>query len=355
MHPSWFPNSKIHKSLDFVFDSVQNDFDEQAALFSGIDQTYTQLTGGKFEGRLFSADLGPVAIYIEYCNQAIEKEISTSPNEFSFSLALEGQSPSSTYGVMESTDLVYVLPPSGRAVTISPPNGIVMVITADCDALLESGLLLKDVAQRLAELDKQGEFLKSPRLAERLRSDAFSALEAAPQAKSPEMRAKVAELMIFALATAFTVEWLKLDDLMTFQRTAAYERYLQTRSLLRGGPRAMDKSTGEHAESLGSKRSIELAFSKLVSMGPLKYSRVARLHNARRKLMDKQRLTKNIGDIAAEEGFWDWSKFSTYYQKQFGELPSDTRGRIASGRSRTLRKAQNSVALSERLPSLATG
>ena len=83
---------------------------------------------------------------------------------------------------------------------------------------------------------------------------------------------------------------------------------------------------------LGSQRSLEKAFSDFAFMGPLAYLRVARLHNARRKLLDPGRTDQSIGDIAAEEGFWDWSRFTSYYRRQFGELPSRTRERVSDTR-----------------------
>ncbi|WP_422038640.1 helix-turn-helix domain-containing protein [Roseibium sp.] len=55
------------------------------------------------------------------------------------------------------------------------------------------------------------------------------------------------------------------------------------------------------------------------------YLRVLRLNRARRKVGDRAFSGQSIGDIAAEEGFWDWSRFTNYYRRQFGELPSETR------------------------------
>lgn len=324
-----FPIEMFDKSLDFAFESVHSDFDQQAASYSGIDFTYTQLTEGKFEGRLFSADLGDTAIYIESCNQAIEREIKLSDDKFSFLVVLEGQSPALKYGVMESQEVVYILPPSGEAVTISPPNGVTLVTTIDRDALLENGLLLSDAADWLTGLDKQGEFIKSKALADRLRSEATLALETASEGETLRMRGKAAELMIHGFAAAVTLEWLKPQKYETFKPTPAYERYRQLRDYLRSEQLVTAKDERAPKCSAGSKRSVELAFSELVSMGPRTYARVARLHNARRRLLDKKTLSRSIGDIAAEEGFWDWSKFSTYYRRQFGELPSDTRYRLA--------------------------
>ena len=325
---AWFPAKKIGRRAGFVLDSTHSDFDEQAAHFPNVEMTYTQLSEGKFEGRLFSVDLGKVSIYIESCNQVIEKEVTLTPNQFALAVLLDDSTQSPKYGVMRSNEIVHILPPGGESVTIAPSNSVIMFMTIDREALAENNLLLTDASDWLRNLDKQGEFINSLRFANRLRSEVALALEAVEKAKTPESRAKIAEMIMFAVATTFTLEWLKPNTPKTFDRTMAYERYRYLLDLLRGRNRTNGKIDGSALELGGSKRSIELAFSELVSMGPLTYSRVARLHNARRKLMDRSRLVKNIGDIAAEEGFWDWSKFSTYYRRQFGELPSHTRDRL---------------------------
>ena len=62
-----------------------------------------------------------------------------------------------------------------------------------------------------------------------------------------------------------------------------------------------------------------------------------RLHNVRSKLLDPSRLLVSIGDIAAEEGFWDGGRFAAYYRRQFSELPSVTRERLATQAPATVR------------------
>ena len=70
--------------------------------------------------------------------------------------------------------------------------------------------------------------------------------------------------------------------------------------------------------------------SEHVNMGPRSYARIVRLHNARRKLREERYFDESIGNIAAQEGFWDWSRFTAYYSKHFGELPSATRRKAMS-------------------------
>lgn len=80
-----------------------------------------------------------------------------------------------------------------------------------------------------------------------------------------------------------------------------------------------------------SPRSIQLAFAERIRMTPLAYFRAIRLHRARNALLTGAGgRSATIGDIAAAHGFWNWSRFTQLYRRQFDEAPSDTRVRAAA-------------------------
>ena len=333
MNSAWFPNRKLAQTRRFMFDSVQEELNQQAGLFDGFDVLYTQLSSGKFKGRVSSAHLGQISIYVELSNQAIEKQIKVSPNDFAFFLLLDDKDASYSYGIPKSKDWVHIVPPNGETILVCPADTVVLLFAINRQALLYNEGLMAEASHWLTNLEERGEYLKSKDLADRLRTNMLSALDSAGQAKTPRARTTINQATVFTVAYALSMEWLKQDSFSVHQRTAAFERYQQARKLLLDKLlldelRSPDsKQTGALAE-LGSRRSIELAFAKHVFMGPLAYHRVVRLHNVRRKLMEKRSRDRNIGDLASEEGFWDWSKFSIYYRKQFGELPSETRKRL---------------------------
>ena len=333
MNSPWFPDRKLPQAKRFMFDSVQEEPALQAGLFDGFDVNYTQLSTGKFQGRVSSAHLGQISIYVEYTNRSIEKQIKVSPNEFAFFLLLDGKDPTYSYGVSKPEDWVHVVPPNGETILVCPENTVVLMFAVNRNALIYNEGLMAEASHWLINLEERGEYLKSKDLHERLRTNILSARDSAGQAKTPRARATINQATIFTIAYALTMEWLKQDSFTVHQRTAAFERYQQARKLLLeelllDELRSTEKNESGALAELGSRRSIELAFAKHVFMGPLAYHRVVRLHSVRRKLMEKGRQDQNIGDIASEEGFWDWSKFSIYYRKQFGELPSQTRKRL---------------------------
>ncbi|MCR9137019.1 MAG: helix-turn-helix domain-containing protein [Alphaproteobacteria bacterium] len=326
----WFPPDEICNSQTFIFNSTHHDLQEQAAIYEGIDLRYTQLSAGAFRGRMLHAALGDVAINIEYCNQSLEKDIHLSPNDYSFCLTLDDPVPFSVYGVDKSRDWIHVIPPDGESFVITPKDGTIMVLTIRHDALLECAGLLPEVNDWFRKLNKRGDFVKSPQLTSQLKAVALLALESATAVKHAKHRTTIDRGILLNFATAFTLEWLKQNDLSTFRSTPAFERFHQVRRALIDDIHSISKDGLSTLENMGSRRSIEQAFSENLHMGPLRYTRLVRLHRVREKLLDESRLDANIGDIAAEDGFWDWSRFSIHYRKQFGELPSETRCRAAS-------------------------
>ncbi|WP_421983954.1 helix-turn-helix domain-containing protein [Roseibium sp.] len=146
----------------------------------------------------------------------------------------------------------------------------------------------------------------------------------------PEIRKLVDNAFLLGLAVGLNFEWLRQNSYATLKPSRARKRFMQARQLLLSAQEDLAPSYRSSLKELGSPRVFEQAFSSQVQMGPLTYSRVVRLNNARRKLLNADHAGVSIGDIAAEEGFWDWSRFTSHYRRQFGELPSDTRHRPSS-------------------------
>ncbi len=335
MNAQWFPSLSSFIASSHVSDSIQVDFDKQADLFKGPFMKYTQLSPGNFKGRLLYAELGPIMVHIEFCNQTIEAQLKAPPNAYIFCIVLEEAGPFSFDGTVQEKHWVYVVPPNGETTTISPANGTRLFFSLNRMAIAEHEDLADEAFEWLTSLETHGAYVKSTYLADRLRSHVLSALEVAAEAKSEETMAVIAQSTVFTIAYSLTMAWMKRDAFSDFQRTATFERYQRARKLLldrllQDEIRAAEEDNLSSLGDLGSRRSVELAFSKNVAMGPLAYYRVIRLHRVRRKLMERERLGQNIGDIASEEGFLDWSRFSVNYYRQFGERPSDTRRRLRS-------------------------
>ena len=65
-------------------------------------------------------------------------------------------------------------------------------------------------------------------------------------------------------------------------------------------------------------------FRKYYNISPLAYLRWKRLEAVRRALLDAEPKITSVTDIATRWGFFHLGRFAQYYQKHFGELPSET-------------------------------
>ncbi|WP_421983956.1 helix-turn-helix domain-containing protein [Roseibium sp.] len=327
MLANWFPATEFTDKHDFIHNEEYFDCDEQAIRF-GNRSGYVQLGAGPFSGRLFSADVGDVSIYVEYSNQPLEKEVLISPDHFSFVTAISRSEPDVAFGgVTKSTDWLQVAAPGGEHVALVPSECVLVLARIEKSRLLSHSALLPEVADWLHSLPKHPVFVNSPWLARRFRADVQVVLECVISGGGGICRAAADKAFVCALVNSFNMELLRQNTIATHKISRARERFLLARKLLLEAHEDVTEHFRLASRKLGSQRLVEQAFSNQVNMGPLSYSRVMRLHNARRKLLDKAFVEENIGDIAAEEGFWDWSRFTSYYRRQFNELPSETRMR----------------------------
>lgn len=74
-----------------------------------------------------------------------------------------------------------------------------------------------------------------------------------------------------------------------------------------------------------SRRTLQSSFQLVSSMRPVEYLRTLRLNAVRRRLMSTTAKAVNVGEVAAEQGFYHLSHFSARYRELFGESPSETR------------------------------
>ena len=322
----WFPKCTFSAKKGALLDNVFKDFDQQAEQLVGHDQTYMQLTRGKFRGRFLSAILGgDVAIHMEYCNQALEQHVSGPPDFLTFGVLLSDKEVFSINGSAITFDDVFVVPTTGDLHVISPLNGAIMAIAVRRDTLLAHSGLSPIAANWLADLNGTVGNLRMPRLANRLREDAIAALESASDTCATTPAVMIGQALVASIASNLSLGWNTGAANAKVDLTAAFDRFQSCRQWLNEAP-AQRVDLDEVAKQMqNSKRSIEQAFSQTVSMGPLTYLRLCRLHEVRRKLANPVANTQTIGDIAADHGFWDWSRFSQNYRQHFGELPSATR------------------------------
>lgn len=88
-----------------------------------------------------------------------------------------------------------------------------------------------------------------------------------------------------------------------------------------------DISTAELAARAGvTARALQLAFRDAVGMSPSAYVRSVRLDRVRDELSSGRAVS--VSDAAMRWGFFHLGRFARHYRERFGELPSETAGRV---------------------------
>ena len=333
MKSVWFPDRQLIPPSAHLIDEVFGDLEQQGELFSGQEGNAAQLTPGQYDGRLLSVALGGVHMLTDYSAQSVLVSAFTPPNVFQFSVVLEEYGGFSSFGLQQTLRTVNVRPPGGQAELVHGAGGTMMILNVDQDGLFSNSVLTPDVVDWLRELPAQGAMIHSKLLADRLARLHGDVVETAAGCTSQNQLDYLAQVVVLQLCSSLALVWETDANIGMVRPTIKYDRFRLFRDalheMIRNGHQSLDQNIqlGGFSE-LGSKRSIEQAFKSSVGMGPLQYWRLIRLHNVRRKLLQYELIHQTIGDIAAEEGFWDQSKFGRYYRRAFGERPSETRKRL---------------------------
>lgn len=314
--------------FDAVFQGLEQSDLEKFALSCPDTARIVQLSAGHFAGRLLDLKFPGISICIEWCNQTIEKEVHLDNDNLTFSMCFDTRHPDLAYnGATKEKDWVHLQTSGYNSVLIFPADSTQLTVKIGKDTFREYSDILPEVTDWLSGSNAHCGFVKTSFFANRLREVCRAALEASQLPESVARRQAFGDSLRASLATGLTFEWLTNRAFFTYQKPRALELFRAVRTALLKHDGEAEFLNSHQLFRLGSRRSIEKAFAELINMGPVKYSRIVRLNNSRKKLHDEAYASVSIGDIAAEEGFWDWSRFTAYYRKQFGELPSETRSR----------------------------
>ena len=79
---------------------------------------------------------------------------------------------------------------------------------------------------------------------------------------------------------------------------------------------------------------LERLFRTELQMTPTAYIRARRLAAVRSELLDGDPMQRRVCDVAMDYGFNHLGRFSAWYRRQFGELPSETLTRPGGRRAR---------------------
>lgn len=320
-----FPPKHLIETSPFLDLKSIVEVEQAAELYPG-NTVRAQLDAGRFSGSTLTADLGALSYVINTGNLAYETEYQAPPDVFAFSFIFEQRAPSINYGLEMGLGDVLIMPPNTFMHATSPGQSVFGLVLADPHTLLSSPDLSPEVADWLEGMEGRGAVIHAPGLAERLRMDVNAIVDSAGRPAPAVERAALELIAHQSLVTALSMAFVSKRGSTGTRQSKTFDTFWKIRAAV------LEEHFGKSPDLVASlpdvalsSRSIYSVLKKTVGLGPQKYARTLRLNRARRILRDPGRQSDTIGDIAAEQGFWDWSRFTEYYRKQFGEPPSQTR------------------------------
>ncbi|MCZ2290612.1 MAG: helix-turn-helix domain-containing protein [Burkholderiales bacterium] len=311
-------------AADYAYTRTANhDADEAAQRLHAWDQTYRQLTPGRFEGLTTDFWFEPMQLFRERSNRRIHQAGRSWSGSVTFGILLSIDGPVRFCGQAMDLDSMMMLSGTDELDLVTSPMLDIVGI-----AIPQDRLTWLDASGRGAgERGPMNRLLRlRPAAAARLREvmqSIFDTIEADPSRLSAAaVREQVRDDVIDALAAA---TWQGVVE------AAPGRRHLNRRSVVQRATEHVLAHRGEpvSVEQLCecvkvSRRSLQYAFEHTLGISPLEYLRVARLHGVRRELKSTPRGTASIQDVAARWGFWHLGHFTTHYRQLFGCRPSET-------------------------------
>lgn len=314
----------------FFFERSAHEVDEQAALLTGWDQSYAQMSSGTFTGTLAQARLEDTGLFVEFTARRLCQSGSLPADRIAIGVPMAMSGVSVFCGAKSHAAAVHVF--SGRqGFEFYSPERLVMAgFVVPREAL--SGMLSPDEDELVTPALNHAHLMTIPNVRiEAMRAFAaqvFDALRESPGLlDEPAARQSLASAVQSNLATMIVGDGghgarQQLDPSRRWHVIAAAREILTSRP-------HQPVAVGELCRRLNlSRRSLQYCFEEELGLSPVVFLRALRLNGVRRAL----RSADSVTDAATQWGFWHFGHFSNDYKELFGELPSQTlrRHRVAA-------------------------
>ena len=302
-----------------------------AASICEWNQTYNQITPGVLHSSLMQISTQNLHVFREYLNQRVVQRGQAPKVKLCFAIPTVLPGAARIQGRKVPDHSVFMLQRGEEFVFHMPMNADMLALTFDYDAF-EGVLAASMPSGSLESLFKQPVIeVPADRLAEirhRLLS-LFSHAVANPHLLSTPAAQKMLEhSMVAAL-----IELINDPGCDKHQRLSS-----STQSFIVDKCHQIALSSGDMPVTVldlcgrlrTSPRTIQNSFQAVTQTTPVDYLRSIRLNAVRRQLLATSAIDLNVGQAAANWGFFHLSHFATCYKSLFGELPSQTRRAVAS-------------------------
>ncbi|MCU0869592.1 MAG: helix-turn-helix domain-containing protein [Burkholderiales bacterium] len=305
-------------------DRTCRDADEHAASLREWDQTYDQISAGRFDGQVTDAWMGDVQVFRERTAPVTEQQGRSWPGACTLAVVMHAEADATFCGQALAPTDAAVFGAGGEFSLITPRRFDLVGIALPARLLRTHAARTGDTALATVA-DVRAQVLRDPVALAPMRTcarDWFDALAADPSlVHQPAVHASLVSSVLGVLTSvAEPAGGPTTASLLPDARKRLVER---ARAQIAARPDAPMTVAELCAEVGVSRRTLQYSFQQVLGVNPVQYLRAVRLNGVRRALKAAGGSAR-IGDIAARWGFWHLSQFSADYRRMFGELPSDT-------------------------------
>ncbi|MHA3903614.1 helix-turn-helix domain-containing protein [Castellaniella sp. WN] len=301
---------------------VAHDAEDHAHNLSQWEQSYSQFSPGRFEGRLTELWLPGMQIFQESANQALRQSCAAWPDALWFGLPAPGAAASRLDAQPIENDTL-LFRQGGREFELSTPEhyGIYGIVVGK--ALLDEHFPYAD-ALRLP--DHGGTLRVPPELFQAIFGTLRQALfptDPRPAA-TPRQILDLRETVLDQLGAALAHGTPPPRDAHHSRIRHSHQVVEQACELVLAQPDQRLSIADLCRQMHVSRRTLQYCFQAVAGMSPLTYLRILKLNQVRRKLRSADDPAGRVTRIAMTWGFEHLGQFSRDYRRLFGELPSNT-------------------------------
>jgi len=312
------------------FLASSEDVDQQASLLRGWNQSYAQMSAGRFFGTVSEVLLKDGRIFSEFTGQTLLQSGVLPPNLIAIGLPTEMRGRAVFCGMEDHPEALHVFSGTNGFEFYSPSEltmaGLVVPREALSSLLSETErehYLTNFGSARLARVDAKA--------ATMMRGFVKGVLELAETAPHLLQNAAIMATLYGGLLSNVAAVMDASSDLAPDQIGPArrWAVVAQAREAVLSRPDS-PTSIAELCRIVGvCRRTLQYCFHDVLNISPAAFLRAVRLNGVRRMM----RVAPSVTEAAAHWGFWHFGHFARDYSAMFGELPSQTHRRFHARRT----------------------
>ncbi len=298
--------------------SVSNDADEHADNLTDWHQQYDQVGSGRFYGRIDELHLDGIQLFIEHTSHAVRQQCMVWPDAIWFGIPSRNEDVRINGQKADHTDIL--CRPGSRHFELVTPDSFDMLSLVVHQRELELQSESQGIELKVLDTSSYPRLKLPPQT---LRNMQYL-LRRIVRTESRRLDAQIHhDLLIMAVLEILSVEKPNRTVAPSYtHRKAVVEKIKAYINTVDDLPVTMTKLC---EVGCVSRRTLQYSFESILGVSPLQFLRISRLNRVRRMLRDEG--AQSVSDIAAFNGFYHHSQFSTDYRQLFGECPSETLSR----------------------------